>query len=340
MDRSASEVLRLAADRTLRYDFTVWFWGDAIAVDGLLEAGELGDHGPARDHATRFLTQWSMRPLEWVDHLTPGAALLRLALAGETEQSFFEAARRLATWLVEDVPTTGGAPLYRPDLPAYRHAVWVDSLYHVPTFLASLGMLSEEPALVDAAVDCWSAHVVALCPNQEGFYAHTFDAGAQIHHGYGWGRGQGWALLGTIDLLSLMPKDWPAYERLANEARRVGELLLGVQDSTGHWRTLLHDRTSYLEVSTAAFFGASFVAGRRLGVLDDRYAEAADRAWHAVLPYLGDDGSLWGVSACTHAGVSALNDDVNYKTLPTETNVWGQGSIMRFAAERLRSGLP
>ena len=42
-ERTAATLLRLLAERTLRYDFTVWFWGDAIAVDGLLDAAELLD---------------------------------------------------------------------------------------------------------------------------------------------------------------------------------------------------------------------------------------------------------------------------------------------------------
>jgi hypothetical protein len=32
--RDAMDALRRAAQRTREYDFSIWFWGDAIAVDG------------------------------------------------------------------------------------------------------------------------------------------------------------------------------------------------------------------------------------------------------------------------------------------------------------------
>jgi hypothetical protein len=58
-ERSSEDLLRLATRRTQAYDFTVWFWGDAIAVDGLLDAAEiLGDEEP-RAHAERFIHRWS-----------------------------------------------------------------------------------------------------------------------------------------------------------------------------------------------------------------------------------------------------------------------------------------
>ena len=31
-------LLRAVADRTLRFRFGTWYWGDAIAIDGLLAA--------------------------------------------------------------------------------------------------------------------------------------------------------------------------------------------------------------------------------------------------------------------------------------------------------------
>src|SRR5690349_3076679 len=114
-----TEVLRRVADRTLRYDFTVWFWGDAIALDGLLEAAELLGSSAPRDHCLRFYERWACRPLGWVDHLTPGLALLRL-FAITRDDALLDAARRLASWLLDAAPRSqDDVPLYRPDLPPY-----------------------------------------------------------------------------------------------------------------------------------------------------------------------------------------------------------------------------
>jgi len=55
---SAREVLGRVADRTRRFDFTVWFWGDPIAFDGLLEATTLLGEPRYAEHAEKYLRPW------------------------------------------------------------------------------------------------------------------------------------------------------------------------------------------------------------------------------------------------------------------------------------------
>lgn len=50
----STRLLRSLMNRTLEYDFSVWFWGDAIAIDSLLEAGELLNDQRPLDHCLRF----------------------------------------------------------------------------------------------------------------------------------------------------------------------------------------------------------------------------------------------------------------------------------------------
>lgn len=338
--RTARDVLRRVASRTLAYDFTVWFWGDAITMDGLLEAAELLGDDMARAHCLRFYRRWARRSPDWRDHLTPGVALLRLA-EDSGDEVLLAAARRLASWLLEETPraSESGAPLYRPDLPPYRHTVWVDSIYHVPPFLCRLARVTGDAAYYDAALDVWESHAQVLADARGPFLAHSYDTGARVLHGYGWGRGNGWALYGMVDTLEFLPDDHPRRAAALASFRRFSTEILAVQDASGFWRTLLHDREAYLESSTATFFGGAFTRAVRLGLLDDAYAVAAELAWQATLSRVDDGGAFYGVSAVTHAG-TLLEDEVSmYKTLPTEVNVWGQGSALRFAAERIRSGL-
>lgn len=327
--------LQLSAARSNTYDFGVWFWGDAIALDGLLDAAELLGDERSLDQVRGAFERWSRRPLGWVDHLTPGAALLRFGeLSGESWP--LERAVELAAHL-RSVPRASGAPLYRPDLPEYRHTVWVDTIYHVPVFYARLAALLGDEALIDAAVEEWQSHFALLTDPRGPFLAHSWDTGMHRLHGYGWGRGAGWALYGMIETLEHIPPAHAARAGLIHQTQELAQSLRQVQDHTGYWHTLLHDRESYLETSTASFFTAAFRRGIRSGVLGPEFQEPADRAWLATLGRLDDAGELWGVSACTYASVANIDDVVMYHTLPTEVNVWGQGSAMRAAAEHIRS---
>ena len=86
-------------------------------------------------------------------------------------------------------------------------------------------------------------------------------------------------------------------------------------------------------------FGAVFTKAVRLQLLGDQYKAAADRAWIATQSRIDSEGGFYGVSALTHVPTLPGDDAALYKSLPTEVNVWGQGSALRFAAERFRSGL-
>jgi unsaturated rhamnogalacturonyl hydrolase len=337
--QTARDLLSSVTERTLSYDFTVWFWGDAIAIDGLLESAELLEDKRPFEHCLRYYKRWSERPLSWADHLTPGAGLLRLYVATGDDQ-LLEAAQNLAHWLTEVAPKAprSGASLYRPDLPPYRHAVWVDTIYHEPPFFARLARTTGDDRYYDEALNVWNSHVKVLSSDRGPFLAHAYDSGYEKSRGYGWGRGNGWALYGMVDTLELLPIDHPGYAAALEHFKQFSESILELQDESGFWRTLLHDREAYLESSTAAFFGGAFTRAVRLGLLDERYARAADLAWAATLSRIDLAGSFYGVSACTYASTHFSDDPGMYRTLPTEVNVWGQGSALRFAAERIRSG--
>jgi unsaturated rhamnogalacturonyl hydrolase len=337
--RGADEILALVAARTLAFDFSVWQWGDAIAIDGLLDASELLDDRDFRDHVLRFYRRWSARPLGWMDHLTPGLGLVRLGRELDDED-LLAAAGRLAEWLHAVPHTAAGLPLYRPDMGTVRHSCWVDTIYHEPSFLLALADATGEAAWRDEAVSVWGTHVAALGDPARGpFLAHSYESANRLLRGYGWGRGNAWAFLGMVDALELMPPDLPGRERCVADFEALAAALVEAQHPTGLWRTLLHDREAYLESSCTAMFSAAFTKACRLALLPDAYREPAERAWLAAREHVDDEGRLFGASAWTHAAITKDDDPDYYRTLPTETNWWGQGAAMRVAAERMRAGL-
>lgn len=336
--RTAQTVLELLAERTHRFDFGVWFWGDAIAFDGLLEASELLNAPKHAEFCARFFNEWRTRPPAWTDYLTPGLALSRLVKQGGTDLGP-ALSRLLDQYLVHTPRGETGLHYFRPDLPQFRTTVLVDSLYHVPPFLAACAARAGDPDLFREAFAMWEGHAQALRLPGSAILLHNYDHGSGRRRGHGWGRGNGWALLGLIDLIELLPAGTEERGRAADEFRHLASAVLALQDASGFWRTLLEDRESYLETSTAGFFGAVFTKGLRLGLLSGDYREAAERAWRALLTRIDEDGGAFGTSAVTWAANSSAEELALYRAAATEVNVWGQGAALRFAAERIRAGM-
>jgi unsaturated rhamnogalacturonyl hydrolase len=330
------EALSRVADRTLDYDYSVWFWGDAIALDGLLDAAELLDRDHLAAAVQKHVDRWVQRVragISWPDHMTAGAAAVRVARRFDYEAPI-EAVRGLADFMA-DAPRSRwlDVPLRRPDLPLHRNFVLVDSLYHEGTLFYRVAETTHDEAYLDAGSHVLESMVAVLLEGSAtGFFPQAVDTASRRVLGAGWGRGSGWALLGLVDALEILPRSRPEHERLANVIRDVGARLVRIQDITGFWRTILQNREAYLETSTAAFFAAVFYKGARLGLLDpELFVPAADRALAALLGRVDDTGGVFGVSA-----LSWPDDEEAYLRKPTEVNEWGQGAALRALSEQLR----
>ena len=331
------DLLRRVANRTQRFDFSVWFWGDAIAVDGMIEAAELLDAPAHQAFALQFFERWLKASPSWTDYLTPGSALLRLHQRTGRED-LLDGARRLAKWYRETIPQgPGGVHYYRPDIPQFRTMVIIDSLYHVVPFFALLGQITKDAACFDEAYDVWRSHVGLLKSDRGPLLCHNFDVGTGRHRGYGWGRGNGWALFALLELLEMLPADHQARPEALREFRQLAADIRALQDASGFWRTLLQDREAYLESSTAAFYGAIFSRAIRQGFLDAGFKPVVEAAWAATVSRIDAEGGFFGVSGVTWAANSQTEELALYKSMPTEVNVWGQGAALRFIAERIRS---
>ena len=155
---SSREILERVARRTHRFDFAVWFWGDAIAFDGLLDAAELLPNEAHTRFCSSFYERWQRAAAAWTDYLAPGLSLIRL-VRRHGKVAFEPLARRLLDHYRETTPRgTTGLHYFRPDLPQFRTTLLINSLYHVPPFVAACGDLLGDKSLHQEGLAMWVDH--------------------------------------------------------------------------------------------------------------------------------------------------------------------------------------
>ncbi|MCL6498935.1 MAG: glycoside hydrolase family 88 protein [Firmicutes bacterium] len=146
-------------------------------------------------------------------------------------------------------------------------------------------------------------------------------------------------LVGLVDLLRFLPHDQAGRESLQRLVRRHLDALLGLQDQSGHWHTVLDRPETYLETSVAAMMAWTIPQAVRLGIARSEAAAgggqhdpsgAAARAFDAAMAALDAQGGLTGVSEATPAG-----DLSAYAARPTGVFPWGQGPLLLAMADRL-----
>jgi len=323
----AREALRRTAQRTTDWRFHCWYWGDAIAVDGLMEADTLG-LGPYREHVLETLWRWHRHcPPNFDDALAPGGTIIRLVMEGELPT---EAGNRMLS-LLEALPRAHGAvPALEPHRPLFRHGLCIDALYHLPATYAMAARWKEDSRLADKAVQIALDGMHVL--RSRAGWSQWFDPVRKRNNDVAWTRGMGWAALGLLDLVHLVSGVGLTSAQGLDEAKRLAaevlQRLAGTQQADGHWPAVLDHAPADSETSTAAFYVAAALhpAAAGLAVLP---ASVLERAISACRRALSDDGTYTGATA----DVLPSWDIRTYEHCPTEPSPWAQGAAVRaFAA--------
>ncbi|HET9661263.1 MAG TPA: glycoside hydrolase family 88 protein, partial [Thermomicrobiales bacterium] len=224
---------------------------------------------------------------------------------------------------------SAGARIHRPDLAGWEHEVWVDCMHLDAPFLALLGQQTNDPARQALAVELLLSHARVLQDEASGLFSHGFDYAAGKPNRVHWGRGQGWALLGLVDTLHLLPPEQPGADEIRE---RLDTLVAGLarhEQEAGRWSTVVGRHDTYREASVSAFAALGIGRAIRWKLISAQYVDLVRRAFAATLEQLSADGSLVGVSNATPVGADAAH----YDARPLGTHPWGQGPALLAAIE-------
>lgn len=341
--------LSAAADLLRDHPFRCWFYGDSIGFEGLLAAADVLDRDDLRGFVHGYLRSWAARsePFAEGDNTMPGHAAC-LVYEETGDQALLEALLRLGSWLRERprigfafssfsqsclVRPYGSVKLTAEDVRLVSQpgpGVYLDCLHFDPPFFAHLGRILQDSALIDEALTQTEAYIDLLFDRDLSLFQHFHLDRTNRSYVAGWGRGQGWALLGLLDLIQQVQVDSERLKAISGVVLRLANSLRESQRPDGHWSAVVNERASGDETSTAAFVAAGFWKGIELGILEqDHFGPAACKAWEATLRSLTDDGVLSGVSAAVQSSTSVEH----YYHVPRGFVVpWGQGPLLLAAA--------
>lgn len=311
------------AAQTMAWPFRMWSFGEQIALMGLLAAAKRLRRRDYLQHVAALCLATIGRGVgrSGDDHLAPGSAFLDL-YETEGDPRYLEAARSLVDLHRNFPRNPKGALLVRAHQAGWRHQIWVDSIDIIGPLFARFGAVSGEEEHFHEAVALTLAHA-RLLQTEAGLFMHGYDTHAGAN-GHLWARGAGWALLGLVETLALVPPETPGRAELADRLATLFSALARSQRPSGLWTTVIDRDESYEETTLAAMCVHAIASAERAGlVAPGAYKDMASAALRAVRAHVGSDGALGRVSEATPIGQFST-----YATRPFGVFPWGQGPLL------------
>lgn len=340
--------LEATANLLAGYRYEFWNYGETVGLEGLLAASELLASPLYHGIVYGALKAWAARAMPFKESDNTAAGHVMCKVCEETgDAQILASALRLAEFLTSRRTLCGTfvafehSPLDTPyggaRLPAEEAAllnapgagIFVDCVHFDPPFLVHLGSLIGDEQLQQLGAEQAAAYVRAL-QDESGVFFHFLLERTGRRYGRGWGRGQGWALLGLLDVLEYLSPEHRLYGDLTTAFGRLADALLATQQPNGGWHAIVDDPSSGTEASTAAFAAAGFARGVRLGLLPETFLESAIAAWRATWSQVDADGRLEDVSAAVRPSTTTTS----YRHVPKGFVVpWGQAPVLLAAHE-------
>ena len=284
--------------------------------------GQAAAFGPQRLGYGRML---DMRELDHCGAI--GAALIK-AYAKQPDPRFRPMIDVVAEFVTSKMFRLPDGTLGRPR--PQPVSVWIDDAYMSIPFLAQMGKLTGDRRYYDDGARQVIQMAGYLLDQKTNLYDHAWYANTPNDPRFFWGRGAGWALMATAELLSVLPEDHKDRAKVLDVFRRSVQGVTAVQGPTGLWHQLLDKTDSYLETSASAMFTFAIARGVNRGWLAPTYAPVAQAGWQALTQRVRLDGQIEGICV----GTTAAYDAVYYYHRPTDLGAMqGYGPVLMAGAE-------
>jgi len=264
------------------------------------------------DRYTRVIEDSLVKGTAHVDANVYGILPLELYMRGG-EEKFLQQGLKLANEQWEDT---------LPDGLTRQVRYWIDDVWMIASLQVQAYRATGNEIYLERAAKVTDSYLNKL-QQPNGLFYHGENAP------FFWGRGNGWVAAGLAELLSELPENNEYYQLISEGYRKMMNALLEYQSKDGMWRQLIDNEQAWAETSSTAMFGYAITVGVKKGLLpEDKFTPAYQKAWKALVEYIGEDGKITDVCAGTGKG-----DNIDYYLdRPRITgDLHGQAPILWFA---------
>lgn len=330
-----TDLLGKVVERTMEWPFRIWGFGEGVALRGLLAAGRVTGDSELPRFVEALLRTYVDRGVgeRNEEHVAPGAELLAL-YENNGDKLFIDAAVKLSKLNASFPKNPFGARMHRPDMPGWRKQIWVDCMDVDGPFLVRLGKLLGEEAYVQQGLDELLGYAKSTQiddgSDRSGLFWHGFEMDCGTN-GQLWARGNGWALMGMVETLKLLPESHEARPELQDRLLSQCRALKRYQSRSGLWNTVITHPETYLESTLAVMAAWSLREAIGTGLLDEaEFGEMESRARQAARECVNEVGELEMVSDATPIGELKM-----YATRPFGVFPWGQGPLLLMLSQEI-----
>jgi rhamnogalacturonyl hydrolase YesR len=211
------------------------------------------------------------------------------------------------------------------------NSVWLDDLYMSVPCEAQIGQLNNDPRYYTDAIKQIRRFYSKMFVQGTDLFMHGWIQEMSPHPAFHWARANGWAIMATVELLTVLPKDHPDRAFLISVLNEHATALRRLQAPSGLWHQLLDRPDSYEETSSSAMYVFAMARAVNYGWLSrSTYAPVILRGWNGVTTKVNSTGQVEGTCIGTGLGW----DDTFYLTRPTDVNAaHGYGPVFLAGSE-------
>ncbi|WP_297094628.1 glycoside hydrolase family 88 protein [uncultured Draconibacterium sp.] len=183
------------------------------------------------------------------------------------------------------------------------NSVWLDDLFMSVPALAQMGSYSGDPKYFDDAIDQVLLFSKRMFNYEKGLFMHGWIQEMEEHPQFHWARANGWAVMAMVELLEVLPADYPRRDQVLDVLQRHIRGLANYQHGTGSWHQLIDRNDTYLETSATAIYTYSIARAINREYVDAKvYGPMVCLAWNAVASKVNELGQVEGTCVGTGMG--------------------------------------